>query len=190
MKKLYDDLDSMQLSYDSEFYKDVKGTSVIEVEYCTVSGKLPTELCRRDEYCRVNGGSCIEKGWFIKGTEPTSECDCRIELLYDTSTGGLCLEGCACPESSLKKVVYRINPNRYFPSSVFIKDSQYLYMDLPADVQYSLGTSKPFYANAFPSDSYFGVKSGSRPKNSICAEHYHKPADQPAVTPSDPVTEN
>jgi penicillin-binding protein 1C len=52
------------------------GSNLKRVEFCAVSGQLPTSWCRHRT-----------ESWFIPGISPISTCDVHREVLVDTATG-------------------------------------------------------------------------------------------------------
>ena len=182
MKLIYETLEKDGEKYKKAF--DVP-TGIIKVKYCTVSGMLPSANCSKDLYCEINGGSCIEEGYFAIGTQPTATCDKHILVDWDTSTKAVSFHGCSCP--STKKVALRLN-YRAFDKYVSVSDSQYLYYPIPADYVFPQKTSLPFYANLpeYEGVKYFGLSSSiKKPYNRVCIEHYHakeeeeEPSDNP-----------
>ena len=73
--------------------------NIITLNVCTKSGKLPTELCRRDPR-----GSAVRSEIFVRGTQPTEFCDVHVEVEIDTSTNKVANE--YCPESLVEKRVF------------------------------------------------------------------------------------
>lgn len=63
--------------------------NIITRQICKVSGKLATDLCSHDPR-----GNKVRNEIFIKGTEPTEECDAHVEASIDTSNGKLATEYC------------------------------------------------------------------------------------------------
>ncbi len=170
MKFIYKDLTEEGVEYKKSF--DIP-TGVIKVKYCTVSGKLASSNCSKDLFCEIQGGSCIEEGYFAIGTQPTEACDCHVLVDWDTTTKAICFDGCVCPTT--KKVALRLN-YRAFESYVSVSDTQYLYYPIPSDYVFPEKTSVPFYANLpiYDGVKYFGLSSSvKKPYNRICLEHYH-----------------
>lgn len=85
-----------------------KPNGIVTVNVCTVSGKLPTELCTLDPR-----GSTVKSEIFVKGTEPKDYCDVHVEATIDSSTGKLANEYCP-PENKVTKVFIDRTPP-YFP---------------------------------------------------------------------------
>lgn len=185
MKFIYQDLKDSNTKYKTKF--DVP-SGIIKVKYCTVSGKLPSEACGKDLYCEINGGNCIEEGYFAIGTQPTTTCDKHILVDWDPTTKAVCLDGCACPYT--KKVALRLN-YRAFESYVSVSDTQYLYYPVPAGYVFPDKESVPFYANLpeYEGVKFFGISSSiKKPYNRVCLEHYHVNEEIPEDnTPSEDV---
>lgn len=88
--------------YESKSFS--KPDNIVTKQICKVSGKLATELCSRDPR-----GTTVRTEMFVKGTEPTEECDVHVEVAIDTSTGKLATE--YCPQELIEnKVFIRRNP--------------------------------------------------------------------------------
>ncbi len=175
MKILYQTKVDRGEDYEKEFEKP---SGIIEIEYCSVSGKLVGPYCEDDFYCEVNGGSCIEKGVFALGSQPTEICDCHIPVKWDVNTKAICFDGCTC--TNTREVVLRLH-YRAFDEYVSVKDSQYLYYPIPNDYVFPTSTSLPFYANLPEYDGvkYFGLSSSiSAPYNRICIEHYRPDVEE------------
>jgi len=76
--------------------------SIVEVQVCKKSGKLPIEgLCDCDPE-----KSQIVTEYFAKGTEPTETCDCHVKYKICSVSGKLANE--YCPDESCIEKVYRI----------------------------------------------------------------------------------
>ena len=72
---------------------------LVRVNVCSISGKLPTELCSHDPR-----GSTVRSEYFVKGTEPKEYCDSHVELTIDSSNGKIANE--YCPEENLETKVF------------------------------------------------------------------------------------
>lgn len=95
--------------------------SIINLNVCTVSGKLPTELCKRDPR-----GSTIKNEIFVRGTQPTEFCDVHVEVEVDTSTNKIANE--YCPEGNIEKRVFiKRNPPYNPEANNGIMPSDYQY---------------------------------------------------------------
>jgi penicillin-binding protein 1A len=159
-------------------------SSMVTAEYCTISGKIPTEACRNDLYHKKGGMSCIAKGMFNKLEAPTEYCDAHVMVKWDKVTNALCLDGCECPAANLVDVGLRklTIEDRALKGKVTIGDAQFTYMDVPADYVYPTGTGVPFFQNALPEGYSFGYSS-AKPSNRICIEHYDKNEPDDPFTP-------
>ncbi len=81
-----------------------KPDNIVTKQVCKISGKLATELCSRDPR-----GSTVRTEIFVKGTEPTEECDSHVEVAIDKSTGKLASVN--CPQELIEnKVFVKRNP--------------------------------------------------------------------------------
>ncbi len=164
-----------------EYTKSFKMPSsvVTNVEYCTVSGKLPTDACRND-LCHKNGGiNCISRGTFNKYDVPTEYCDVHIMVQWDKDTGALCLEDCYCPQDNLVEVGMRklTIADRALHGKVLITDAQYIFMEVPEGYIYPTDPNVPFFQNALPEDLNFGISVFEKPANRVCLEHMKSPDD-------------
>lgn len=74
-------------------------------QICLDSGKLATDLCRRDPR-----GSRVRSEIFIKGTEPTQKDDTHVQVAYDTSTGMLVNDYCPSEYRSFGVFIQRPVP--------------------------------------------------------------------------------
>ncbi len=179
-EKVYTNLDKDGVEYQKTFDRP---RDIIEVEYCSVSGKLPTDSCRRDIYYYDAAsnrftGSAITKGYFAAGTQPTEKCDCHVDVKYDRKTQAICFDGCRCPKDDLIVVSFRLNNERAFDSYVAVLDGDCIYKELPADYTFPTSNKVSFFANMYPQGTYFGYVGGGSPRNRICIEHYGKNADK------------
>jgi len=80
------------------------------IEICIDSGKLATELCRRDPR-----GSRVRSEIFVKGTEPAEFCSVHVEKIIDTTTGLLATP--YCPPGLTQNKVFIQRPEPYTASS-------------------------------------------------------------------------
>lgn len=81
-----------------------KPDNMVTKQVCKISGKLATELCSRDPR-----GSTVRTEMFVKGTEPTEECNTHVEVAIDTSTGKLASQYCP-PELTENRVFIKREP--------------------------------------------------------------------------------
>ena len=82
--------------------------NIISREVCAISGKIPTDLCERDPR-----GSQVITELFIRGTEPTEECDSHVLIRIHEPTGTLATED--TPEDEITEKVYVSRPVPYYP---------------------------------------------------------------------------
>ncbi len=82
--------------------------NIISRQVCAISGKIPTELCERDPR-----GSQVITELFIRGTEPTEECDSHVMVKIHEPTGTLATED--TPEDEIIEEVYVSRPVPYNP---------------------------------------------------------------------------
>lgn len=71
-----------------------KPSDIISREICTKCGKLAlAELCDEAE-----GGSTVQKEYFVRGTEPNENCSCHVKYAFCGESNQLAVE--ACPEDT------------------------------------------------------------------------------------------
>lgn len=76
-----------------------KPDSIVEANICTKCGKLAVAgLCDQAE-----GGSCVKKEFFAKGTVPTEKCSCHVRVNICSSSGKTA--GNNCPLDKIRSVV-------------------------------------------------------------------------------------
>ena len=143
---------------------------VIMKEFCTESGKCLCDACRLDPR-----GECRRIGYFKKGTEPKTECDRHITVLYDTRHGGVASDACTKngnPEHLTPVSLIRVT-DRDFPTEVIVSDAQYVYRDMiipPSEYD----ATKPFFYETIPEGRYVGISTGiGKPQfNAFCYFHF------------------
>lgn len=165
---------------DIEYTRTFNMNSVVtNVEYCTISGKLATDACRNDLMHKLGGMSCIAYGTFERTEVPTEYCDMHVMCLWDEKTGGLCLDGCNCPEEDLVEVGLRKMSfnDRLLHEKVLVQDAQFVYMEVPKGYVYPDDPDVPFFQKLLPEEYpyAFGYSVNERPANRICTEHYKPP---------------
>jgi penicillin-binding protein 1A len=93
-------MEEIHSSKQLEYKEWEKPDSIVEATICTKCGNLAVfGLCDEAE-----GGSCIKKEYFAKGTVPLQICDCHEKVTICTETGCRATE--YCPHT--KEVVYLI----------------------------------------------------------------------------------
>ncbi len=164
-------------------------SSVVKVEYCTVSGKIPTDACRADLCAKNTGLSCVATGLCSKYDAPTEYCDAHVMVQWDKETGALCLDGCNCPEENLIEVGLRkVSRNdRNLRDGVVVVDAQYLYVEVPRGYVYPTDPNVPFYQNLLPEGYGLGISVTEKPANRICLEHLEGNGDEDNEDPENPV---
>lgn len=139
--------------------------NIIEAEYCADSGKLMTSACRLDAR-----GERSEKGYFVRGTEPTDPCDRHLAVAYDTVTGGVVIGG-GSGEGIVQ--VGLINVERSFPVQIYVTDAQYTWRDIGLYVLPETSPYLPFYCNLLPEKSYCGISNVEVQYNRACRERFN-----------------
>ena len=138
---------------------------VIESEYCVDSGECLTDACRHDPR-----GSRVEKGYFVKGTEPSSYCSRHRVVAYDTVNGGVAFDD--CPREQVE-YVGMISVERSFPMQIYVTDAQYVYRDIGTDVLPETSPSLPFFNNLLNENEYCGISKGGIQYNRFCRTHFN-----------------
>ncbi len=139
--------------------------NVVKYEYCVDSGDIPTPACLAD--ARSNRRSV---GYFVRGTEPKTRCNCHILVDYDSSCGGIA--GDDCPRENIIKVGM-IKVERDFPIQIYVTDAQYVWRYLPSDVLPGATMQEPFFINTIPKDRFCGISYGSRQFNCYCVSDFN-----------------
>ncbi|MBO5938574.1 MAG: transglycosylase domain-containing protein [Clostridia bacterium] len=141
-----------------------RSEEVMEAEYCVDSGKLPTEVCQRDPR-----GNRIEKGYFVRGTEPTGFCTCHVPVLYDKAEGGIAFEG----ECEKAEYVGLISVVRSFPCEVTVSDAQYVWREIGKNVLPETSPTLPFFHNLLGEGEYCGISKADAQYNRFCRTHFN-----------------
>ena len=137
--------------------------NIVRRQYCRDSGKLLGANCAYDPR-----GDRAEYGWFVRGTEPLSFCECHKLVEYDLSSGGVA--NSACPKLFLQRVAL-IDVERSFPEELFIVDAQYVYRDVPEDVPLCTAENLPYFFHTLDDGDYCGVSETEKQFNRGCAVH-------------------
>ena len=140
--------------------------NVIEAEYCSDSGKLITEACKKDPR-----GSRSEIGWFKKGSEPSEYCDCHVLVSYDTENGGVTL-GDMCKYGTVEQIGM-ITVDRSFPTQIYVTDAQYVYKKIGEDVLPESSPELPYFNNLLKKGEYCGVSKTAEQFNRLCRAHFN-----------------
>lgn len=100
----------MKRVHEGHSVKDFEMPSdIVRVNICTISGKLPTELCALDPR-----GSTVRSEIFIKGTEPTGRCDVHVRADIHAPSGKLATD--LTPPWQVQSKVFVQRPIPYYPS--------------------------------------------------------------------------
>lgn len=138
---------------------------IVEAEYCMDSGKLMSEACKKDPR-----GDRSEIGYFKKGTEPTTLCNCHVSVAYDFVHGGVASEDCS---SENVEYVGLINVTRVFPIQIYVTDAQYVWRDISKDTLPSTSVELPFFANLLGEGEYSGISKVSEQYNRYCRADFN-----------------
>ena len=140
-----------------------------ECEYCLDSGMLPCDACRLDPR-----GNRIATGYFTRDNMPEEECNVHVVVKYDSEVGGVVLDENLYTGDKSKLVdtaLIRVD-SRNFPVEVYVTDAQYVYRDLPADVEPGGWWGEPFFQNILPEKVFVGKTNVWSFYNKFCYEHY------------------
>ncbi len=139
------------------------------IKVCSVSGKLPTELCDHDPR-----GSKVVTEYFIKGTEPTEYCDVHVQKDICIESNLLTSE--FCPESSVETRVFIQRKEPFIPS----KDGR-----IPLDASYEVPKEYCDIHNQFyeqypdeePEDEFSDEQNQDLPGLEVPANEFDVPED-------------
>ena len=140
-------------------------SNIVECEYCIDSGKLMTSACKIDAR-----GNRSEKGYFVKGSEPSTPCDRHLSVDYDIVSGGVVIGNCPA-ENTVK--VGLINVSRSFPMQIYVTDAQYTWQDIGKYILPETSPNLPFYNNLLEKGAFCGISKTDRHFNRACREHFN-----------------
>ena len=143
----------------------IESDNIIKAEYCVDSGKLVTKACLADPR-----GDRREVGYFVKGTEPTEQCECHVLVKYDSLEE--CIADPSCPKENIT-YVGMIQAERHFPIQVYVSDAQYVWKKLPSDVLPGSSDNEPFFINMIEKGDYCGISYTDKQFNRSCKEHFN-----------------
>ncbi len=150
-----------------------QSSGIVARTVCKDSGKLMTEACRADP--RGNRSSVC---YYASGTAPTGFCDIHVLVEYDTKTKAIACSG--CPKADVAKIGL-LKIGRNFKAQVDVKDAQYMYFQMPANVQMSTNNNQPYFANAV--EGYFtGLTGNGAQFNHACDVHLKTPHVEETTT--------
>lgn len=148
-----------------------KPAGLVKATFCKDSGLLMTDACRSDPR-----GNRSETGWFASGTQPNTYCTTHVLVDYDTATGAVA--SLRCPRGNIARVGLIEITDRNFPVQVTVTDAQYVYRNLPDDVEPSGWWGDPFFINTIPAGTYVGSSNVSTQYNQFCWHHFDYEAFQ------------
>ena len=137
---------------------------VIQATYCMDSGKMCSEACRLDPR-----GSRAATGYFTRESAPSEYCDTHVIVMKDSSTGLIASDECN-PANLVKTALIRVE-DRDFPMEIEVKDAEYVYRDLPANVMPCEWSGLPFFYNALGEGHYCGTTYATTAYNGYCNVH-------------------
>ena len=137
--------------------------NVVTATYCKDSGKLMSSACYLDP--RLNRA---ETGYFVKGTEPRSFCECHKIVEYDSDGNGV-----ACKDCDYEGVVNvgLINVKRSFPMQIYITDAQYVCRNLPENTPMSSDGSA-YFSKTLGKHEFCGISNVPSQFNRACDLHF------------------
>ena len=115
-------------------------------------------------------GNRAEWGYFVRGTEPKTYCDCHVLVDYDALCGAIA--GPDCPRENLIKVAL-LRVKRDFPIQVTISDAQYVYGELPLSVLPGDTGDEPYFIHTLGQGCYCGISNADQQYNRFCQEHFN-----------------
>ena len=138
--------------------------NVVRVTYCKDSGKLMTNACYLDP--RLDRA---EVGYFVKGTEPKSYCDCHEIVEYDADG-----EGIACKYCDYESIVNvgLVKVKRSFPMQIYVTDAQYVCRNISPSIPIAVDGSA-YFSGALGKNEYCGISSTPTQFNRGCAIHFN-----------------
>lgn len=154
MKKIHDNV--IDPRSDVECFS-VNG--LVKCAYCIDSGKLFCPKCIKDPR-----GDRIAYGYFIKGTEPSEECDRHVLCDYDVFLRGVAVNPTYV--GFIKETALLDIPERSFPKEVIVTDAEYVYRRLPEGIPPASTYDAPYFINSIPDGEYVGKSKSKKQFNS------------------------
>ncbi len=156
----------------------VLANGVSTATYCKDSGKLLTDACKADPR-----GSRAETGYFTEATKPTEKCDCHVLVNFDKVTSGVA--GKHCPaENIVQYGLIKVTTRKFPVPDIIVVDAEYVYRDLPDNIEPGLAPTDPFFINTIPKGSYVGISSLDKQFNRFCVEHYADAVAEETTVPN------
>ncbi|MBR3862363.1 MAG: hypothetical protein IKM42_01750, partial [Clostridia bacterium] len=141
-------------------FKTAEG--IVTARYCKDSGLLMSDACYHDPR-----GDRAEVGYFKRGTEPHTACQCHTLIDY-CDCGGIATENCPqelCHKTALLRV------SRSFPRQIKVLDAPYSYGGAYVEKERKLSKNEPYYANKYETKQNFGIGLDVIPYNHVCPAH-------------------
>ncbi|MBR2011292.1 MAG: transglycosylase domain-containing protein [Clostridia bacterium] len=135
---------------------------IVMARYCKDSGQLMSDACYFDPR-----GDRAEIGYFKKGTEPHTACQCHTLIDY-CECGGVATENCPA-EHCHKTALLRVT--RSFPRQIRVLDAPYSYGGAYVKKERELSENEPYYANKYETKQNFGIGLDVMPYNHVCPAH-------------------
>ena len=139
--------------------------NIVQAEYCTDSGMLMSEACKKDPR-----GNRAEIGYFVKGTEPTKKCTTHVLVRYDEKEQCIASNDCKNEDVVL---VGLIKVNRSFPTQIYITDAEYVWRDIGNKTLPETADGLPFFNNLLSNNQYAGISDSKKQFNSYCRKHFN-----------------
>lgn len=117
-----------------------RNPNLIPVQVCSQSGKIPTDLCAKDQR-----GSQVITEYFVPGTQPTEVCDVHVQA--EVCTASKMLKSPFCPGNLIETRVFVKRETLYDPEAKTSNyDAKKLYQQVLEDrVTFSLEELKQIY---------------------------------------------
>ena len=135
---------------------------IVMARYCKDSGQLMSDACYFDPR-----GDRAEIGYFKKGTEPHTACQCHALIDY-CECGGVATENCPA-EHCHKTALLRVT--RSFPRQIRVLDAPYSCGGAYVKKERELSKNEPYYANKYETKQNFGIGLDVIPYNHVCPAH-------------------
>ena len=139
--------------------------NIVKAEYCSDSGMLVGEACKKDPR-----GERTEVGYFVKGSEPAQKCKTHVLVRYDSVEK--CIASNECKNEDII-LVGMLNIKRSFPVQIYVTDAQYVWRDIGKEVMPETANGLPFFNNLLAKNEYAGISNTETQFNSYCRKHFN-----------------
>ena len=119
-------------------------------------------------------GNRAEIGYFVKGSEPITLCDCHILCDFDREYGGISHGNCPL---HVTERVGLIQVERSFPIQILVTDAQYVYRGDPLEMPINQNPSNPYFFSF--SEPFCGISPGKDQFNRSCQAHLYPAEEAP-----------